>query len=180
MATGAVSSILNPRTTLPGMTGNNRKFDTGIPGFDILSNAASANVQDLLAGTESPAITQNINAQWGVGAGVPGSEFLKNRAIDLYGQRSEARKQQGLQNLLGMLQGYSGTVTARPGEILSAESQGANRALEQSLAEANRGESARQFDISTALNAALQRAQLGLQSANVANNFLNSYLSFLQ
>ena len=99
-----------------------RTYNTGIPGFENLSQSASGNVGNLLNGTESPDITRNIAAQWGAGSGQgSGSDFVRNRSADLYGQRSEARKSQGLQGLLAMLQGYSGTVTARPGDILGAE-----------------------------------------------------------
>ncbi len=109
--------------TLPGLPdAGNRTFATGIPGFDELSQTASGNVQNLLSGTEDPSITRNLNASFGASSGLaPGSEFLNNRAIDLYGQRGEARKQQGFQDLLAMLGGYSGTVTATPGQVLGDE-----------------------------------------------------------
>lgn len=133
----ASKNAITGYTGIPGLTSptgdlTGKKFDTGIPGFDILSNAASQNISDLLSGTESPAITQNMNAQWGVGAGVPGTDFLKGRAIDLYGQRSQARKEQGLQDLLNTLQGYSDTVVARPSDILSQQESAANRAQQAS------------------------------------------------
>ena len=114
---GAAQVAINP----------NQQFNTGIPNFDNLSQTASGNVGNLLAGTESPDITRNIMAQWGGGAGLaPGSEFARNRSADLYGERSAARKEQGLKDLLGMLQGYSGTVTARPSDILGQQNLNAS------------------------------------------------------
>lgn len=156
-----------------GTTG--RQFDTGIPGFENLAQIASGNVQELLAGVESPAITQNINAQWGVGAGVPGSEFLRNRAVDLYGQRAEERKGRGLDSLLKMMQGFSGTAVAAPASILQAEESAAGRGTQMSLAqlqnaldEARLREQAREFN-----------AQYGLNAAELGNKYLNTYMGWL-
>ena len=192
-STGTPSS-----TTAPA----NRKFETGIPGFDMLSQSASSNISDLLKGVESPAITQNMNAQWGVGAGVPGTDFLRGRATDLYGQRAAGRQQQGLGNLLSMLQGYSGTAVARPGDIMGQETAyrgqdtQANIAANQLAQQASQfgqglnwdkeqfgqtfPESQRQFDTSTYLQNELGQGQLGLGRDRLAQDYLNSYLSFLQ
>ena len=160
-----------PQSTQP--TSSGRKFDTGIPGFDMLSESASSNISDLLKGTESPAITQNMNSQWGVGAGVPGTDFLRGRATDLYGQRSADRKQQGLGNLLSMLQGYSGTSVARPETIMGSETASANRASTEGIAGADRAQRQRESE----MNAALQAAQMGLTGGT---NLLNTYLGFLR
>lgn len=132
----------NPGAGMPSLPGlpdaGSRTFATGIPGFDELSGIASGNVRNLLEGTEDPSITRNLNAAFGAGSGLaPGSEFLNNRAIDLYGQRGAARKQQGFNDLLSMLGTYSGTVTATPGQVLGNEEQ--QRQLEfASQQEANR------------------------------------------
>lgn len=153
-----------------------KQFDTGIPGFDILSQAASTNVKDLLQGVESPAITQNMNAYWGVGAGVPGSEFLRNRAVDLYGQRAQARKEQGLTDLLNMMQGYSGTVTAKPSDIIGAETAMQQIGSQERLAEAQRALQAQQL--------AEQQRQFnlgyGLDVGRLGNQYLNTYMGWLQ
>lgn len=130
-------------SVLPGLPDTNtapRKFATGIPGFDELSQIASGNIRNLLAGTESPDITRNINATWGAGSGLaPGSEFLKNRAVDLYGRRSEARKSQGMKDLLSTLGTYSGTVVATPGQIMGDEASRRAEALQaQRMAEEQR------------------------------------------
>lgn len=168
------ATTINPIPGLPNsIPGSNQTYNTGIPGFDVLSQAASQNVSDLLRGVESPAITQNMNAMWGAGAGVPGSEFLRNRAVDLYGQRSQARKQQGLSDLLNMMQGYSGTVTARPADILGQQTAFAQMGNAANIAAADRAQRAQEAQ----MNAALQAAQLGLTGGT---NLLNTYLNFLK
>jgi len=150
------------QTTLPGLPdASARKFATGIPGFDELSGMASGNVKNLLAGTEDPGITRNMNAEWGAASGMaPGSEYLNNRAIDLYGQRGAARKQQGFQDLLAMLQGYSGTVVASPGQIFGDEASRRSADLEAKRL----AQSGSQFAQQLAFDRERQAAQLDLEN----------------
>lgn len=153
-------------SSLPGLpsvsSAAGRRFSTGIPGEEALYQSASRNVGELLNGTESPDITRNINAAWGAGSGLaPGSEFLRNRAVDLYGQRGEARKAQGMKDLLAMMGTFSGTVAATPGQILGDEAS--QRALgmdQQQLAEQQR-----QFDAELAQRQKMQDAQLALENS---------------
>lgn len=138
-----------------------RRFSTGIPGEENLYQKASENVGNLLSGTESPDITRNINAAWGAGSGLaPGSEFLRNRAVDLYGQRSEARKAQGMKDLLAMMGTFSGTVTATPGQILGDEAAQRGFSLDQQQL----AEQQRQFDAQLAQRQAEEDARLALEN----------------
>jgi len=170
---GSVFTPNQNATSSPPAGRPNRKFDTGIPGFDMLSQSASSNISDLLKGTESPGITQNMNAQWGVEAGVPGTDFLRGRATDLYGQRAAGRQQQGLGNLLSMLQGYSGTAVARPGDIMGQQTSYRGQDTQKAIADADRAQRAQESQ----MNASLQAAQMGLTGGT---NLLNTYLGFLR
>jgi hypothetical protein len=151
--------------SLPGLppTGSaaNRRFSTGIPGEEGLYLDASRNVGDLLAGEESPDITRNINAEWGAGSGLaPGSEFMRNRGADLYGQRAAARKSQGMKDLLAMMGTFSGTVTATPGQVLGDEAAQRSYALDQQQF----AEQQRQFNESLANQKAMEQARLDLEN----------------
>lgn len=150
--------------TLPGLppsTAAGRRFSTGIPGEEALYQQASRNVGDLLSGEESPDITRNINAAWGAGSGLaPGSEFLRNRAVDLYGQRAEGRKAQGMKDLLAMMGTFSGTVSATPGQILGDEASQRALALDRD----QMAQQQRQFESELAQRQQMQDAQLALEN----------------
>jgi hypothetical protein len=50
-----------------------------------------------------------------------GSDFVRNRGYDLYGEKSEGYKQRGFDDFLKLLSGYSGTVMPTTGEQLQRE-----------------------------------------------------------
>lgn len=90
-----------------------------IPGFNGLTNSATGIIDNLLKGLPSSSSARASNAYFGAGSGLgAGSDFLRNRGFDLYGQQGEQRKQTGLQDLLSFLQGYSGTVMPTTGQTL--------------------------------------------------------------
>lgn len=160
----AISSGLRTNNPLkpptPGVGGNLMSdLQNIVPGLkDLLGQGASV-IGNRLSGTESPAISQNINAQWGAGAGLaPGSEFLRNRNVDLFGARSEARQSAGLNDLLGLLGGVAGPSAAYRGQDIERE---------LGLGGLN-----------------LQFGQLAneeeLRRAALEQNLLNTYLSFLR
>lgn len=158
-----------------------------LPGIGGVLQSGLGNTSDLLSGVESPAVTQTMNAYWGGGSGLaPGSEFLRNRAVDLYGMRSAGRKQQGMQDLLGLLGGISGPTAAYRGQdIQAALGQGnldlGRSELSQRGSQFNQtlGENRRQFDLQHGLNQADQALRSTLGIGNMNNQTLQSYLSFL-
>jgi hypothetical protein len=206
MASGSTKIFPNftgqPATASP--TGQ-RKFDTGIPGFDVLAQAQSGNTLDMLTGAPSLDRNRNAGATFAASMGLAPAggtgDFMDRWNYDLYGQQSDARKQQGNQNLLNMLQAYSGTAVARPGDIMGQETAYRGQDIQRELGlgnldlgRANLGENMRQFDIGTGTQASqFNRSQgqqqnqfdanLALQSmlgmGNLTNDTLNTYLKFL-
>lgn len=81
-----------------------------IPNFDRLRGGATGLVQNLLEGLPSSAPTQRANAYFGAKSGMPGSDFVRNRGFDLYGEEAEKYKQRGFDDFLKLLQGFDGTV----------------------------------------------------------------------
>ncbi len=70
---------------------------------------------------------------------MPGSDFVRNRGYDLYGEKADKYQQEGLDNFLKLLSGYSGTVMPTAGQQIETQQFNANLA--------NRG---REFDINEA------------------------------
>ncbi len=130
-----------------------------VPGLSDLLGTGAGVIKNRLAGTENPAISQNLNAQWGAGAGLaPGSEFLRNRGADLFGARSEARQTAGLQDLLGLLGGVAGPSAAYRGQDIERELGTGSLSIQGSQL-ANEEE---------------------LRRAALEQNLLNTYLGFLR
>lgn len=152
-------NTLKPPPT-PGVGGNLMgDLENIVPGLKDLLGKGAGVIGNQLTGTESPAIAQNMNAMWGAGAGLaPGSEFLRNRGVDLFGQRSEARQQAGLQGLLGLLGGVAGPAAAFRGQDIERELGLGNLNF-------NIGESAKDEELRRAL---------------AEQNLLNTYLGFLR
>lgn len=205
MPTGSVSSktLQMPSTTTVNTQG---LFNTGIPGFEALSQIASSNVKDLLSGAPSLARNRNAGATFAASMGLAPAggtgDFMDRWNYDLYGNQADARKQAGLSNLLNLIQGYSGTVVARPGEIIGSQTAQRGQDISRDIAGAELGqrayefgqtfpESQRQFDVRTELERS-QLAQQGQQFnadfalrqllgiGGLGQNVLNSYLNFLQ
>jgi hypothetical protein len=108
-------------------------ISAAIPGLNDLSQTASGNIKDLLSGLPSASWARTTNAYWGAGAGQPNpgdaGTFAGNRGADLYHLQSQQNRQQGLDDLLKMVQGYSGTVASTPGQIQQ------NNQFDQTLAQ---------------------------------------------
>ena len=162
------SSAPSVPTPLPGLPGlpdqSGRKFQTGVPGFDEMSNAASAYNQDLLTGAPSLDRNRNAGANYAASMGLaPGGgngDFMDRWNYDLYGKETERRKQQGVTNMLSMLQGFSGTAVASPGQILGDE---ASRRSAQ-LQEQQQREQSRQFGLTLAQREQARRDELDLEN----------------
>jgi hypothetical protein len=120
---------LSPAIPGLGSAGNlGADFSQLIPGFADLTSSASSNVGQLLNGLPSADATRTENAYFGVGSGMPGSEFVRNRGYDLYGQKAEQRKRQGLEGLLALIGGVSGPMTSYRGQDISQQESAADRA----------------------------------------------------
>ena len=155
-----------------------------IPGLSGGVNTAMSNIQNLLSGLPSPSLARTTNAYWGVGAGQPAggagntgdiNSFIGQRGTDLYGQQAQANQQTGIQDLLSLIGGTSGTIAATPGQNLQNQqfnqSQGQqNQQFNQSQGQQNQqfyatlGQQGSQFDQSEALaqfNAMINALSLG-------------------
>lgn len=131
-----------------------------LPGFRDLSANASGVIGNLLKGLPNPATVQQANATFGVNSGLgTGSGFLQGRGYDLYKQEGQNMQQQGLQDLLGTIQGYSGTVVPNAPQTLQNQQFGAQL-----------GEQASEFG----QNLQLQQFEAMLQALGLGNNVTNT------
>lgn len=138
-------TLPNPMATAPNF---NAIVENAIPGFGGMSTGASNIVNQLIQGMPSAAPTQRANAYFGTQSGMPGSDFVRNRGFDLYGQEAEASKQRGFDNFLKMIGAFSGTVAPTTGQ-----------SLQSSQADADRLASATQADLSRKHSTAMQSSQ---------------------
>lgn len=199
--TSTASSVNDPKKY-------NANFAALYPNLSATQNQVSGNILSQLRGELSPetlSAIQDSAARFGISSGMPlgggGNTITGNLGRKLVGQSVEGLQSQGLQNYLAALQGYSGTLMPTTGETIGADTSrygidvgaatsrygtdvNAGTAAAQ-LAEQARQfgytfpESQRQFDISTSVQNQQANNQLGLGYANLANNYLNSYLQFL-
>jgi hypothetical protein len=91
-------------------------INNAIPNFSNLTQNASGIVGNLMGGMPSTAPTRRKAAYFGVGSGMPNSGVSNALGYDLYGQEAAANKQQGFDNFLKLIQGFSGTVSPTTGE----------------------------------------------------------------
>ena len=93
-----------------------RIVNQAIPGYSGLTKSASSIVGSLMGGLPSAGPAQRSNAYFGAASGMPGSDFIRNRGFDLYGQQAEGYKQRGFDDFLKLLSGTIGTVTPNAGQ----------------------------------------------------------------
>lgn len=122
-----------------GQPNFNAIIENAIPGFGGMTTGASGIVNQLMQGMPSAAPTQRANAYFGAQSGMPGSDFVRNRGFDLYGQEAEASKQRGFDNFLKMIGAYSGTVAPTAGQSLQAFESAADRQSRNAQAAAQLG-----------------------------------------
>ncbi len=91
-----------------------------VPGLDNLTAGASGVVNNLLGGMPSPSVAQRANAYYGGASGMPSSDYVRNRGVDLYGQQADQYRQRGFDDFLQLLRGTSGTIAPTPGEQLQS------------------------------------------------------------
>lgn len=167
-------------------TTNPAALSRAIPGMEELTRSATSNIGNLLKGLPSADIARTANAYFGIQSGMPGSEFVRNRGFDLYGQMGEERRGRGLNDYVSLINALAPTA-------LQEESLSQGFALDRDrlgLQREQLGEQRRQFDVNQAYQRWLSGEQLGLgrgrlgvdaasAAANTGLNALNSYLSFL-
>lgn len=171
----------------------NANFSTLYPNLSATQGQASANTLSRLRGELSPETLnaiQDTAARFGIGAGMPlgggGNTITGNFGRKLVGQTVEGLQSQGLQDYLNTLKSYSGTLMETTGDVTSRHGTDVGAATSRhatdtqaSTAASALGEGARQFNISAMLQAQQAGGQLGLGYANLGQNYLNSYLNFL-
>lgn len=101
-------------------------LSNALPGLEGMTGAASANTGALLAGTPSPNPVRRANAYFGVGSGMPSSDFVRNRGFDLYGEKADKYQQRGFDDFLNLLKGVSGTIAPSTSEQTSLNQLGQN------------------------------------------------------
>ncbi len=105
-------------------------LNQAIPGLPNLTGTASNDIQSLLSGNVSPSITRNAAATFGVQNGLGTGSGVTNRyGYDLYKNQGRQNQQMGIQDLLGLVGGYSGTVAPSAGQNLQ------NTQFQQQLAQ---------------------------------------------
>lgn len=100
-----------------------------IPGFPGLTTGASNLIKNLMSGQLSTATKRSIYdsaAERGVAGGMPGSSgyansLFSNATLRDIGRTSEQQQQQGFQDLLAMIAGYSGTVSPTTGQDIQQQ-----------------------------------------------------------
>lgn len=95
-------------------------FQKYIPGFNGLTSAASGNIGAQLSGLPSTGRAKTKAAYFGATSGMPNSGVSNALGYSLYGQEAEQQQQQGFENLIAMLTGYSGTVAPTTGQQLQS------------------------------------------------------------
>ena len=96
-------------------------IEQSIPGFSGLTSSASSIINNLLSGGASTGPSQNAAAKLGVKTGMPGSGVSNAFGYDLHNKRGDEMRQRGVDDLLKLVTGYSGTVNATPGELLNKD-----------------------------------------------------------
>lgn len=99
-------------------------LNQAIPNFSGLTSGASSHINDLMNGRLPMSVQNDIQdagAAQAVAGGMPGNSrdfggVFGNSVLRNIGVAGEGRKQQGFQDLLSLLQGYSGTAALTPAQ----------------------------------------------------------------
>lgn len=98
----------------------NLNLDQYIPGFSGNAAAAGQNIGAQLTGLPSTGPARTKAAYFGATSGMPNSGVSNALGYDLYRQAADQYQQQGLDNFLKMLTGFSGTVAPTTGEAIQS------------------------------------------------------------
>jgi len=129
-------------------------------GFGGLIKTGQNNIQNLLSGLPSVDQTRTANAYFSANSGLgQGSDFLRNRGYDLYGQKAEANRQAGLSDLNSLIGSTTSPILANQGQQFQNQQAGAQL-----------GQNATQFR----QNLELQKFLANLQAMGLGNSIVNS------
>jgi hypothetical protein len=105
----------NAATT--AQTQNEDYLNSALPGFSNMTGNATGFIGDLLKGTPSPSTARMAANTFGLQNGLgQGSGLTSNYGYNLYNKQGQQNQQVGMQDLLSMLGGYSGTVAPTVGQ----------------------------------------------------------------
>jgi hypothetical protein len=110
---------MSNRTAAIAQPSSGSIIEQSIPGFSGLTSSATSIINNLLSGGASTGPSQNATAKYGVRTGMPGSGVSNAFGYDLHNKRGDEMRQRGIDDLLKLVTGYSGTVNATPGELLN-------------------------------------------------------------
>ena len=94
-----------------------RDLGAQLPGLPGINRTLSSDLSAKLGGQLSPgtvSMLQDLGASWGVGSGMPGSQFARNRTLRDLGLLSEQQTQQGIQDYSSVVPTVSSTQTVNP------------------------------------------------------------------
>lgn len=106
-------------------------LNQAIPGFSGLTKTATGIIGDAMSGVVPGDVSRVINdaaASRAAASGMPGSNAIPgtlvgNRSLRDLGLTSLQRQDQGVRDLLGFVQGFSGTVAPNVGQVQEQENQ---------------------------------------------------------
>lgn len=133
-------------------------LNSAIPGFSGLTKQASDIIRQLMSGTlttgERNAI-YNAGAERATASGMPGStgqggSIFANNDLRNIGLASGQRQQQGFQDFLAQLSGFSGAVVPTVGQQMQSDQFGQNLAFQQQEAARDYGLKRNQQDLQLA------------------------------
>lgn len=187
------AKLFGQNQTSPATTGTApfyQNFSTLYPNLSATQGQVSENTLSRLRGELSPETLnaiQDTAARFGIASGMPlgsgGNTITGNFGRKLVGQTVEGLQSQGLQDYLNTLQGYSGTLMPRTGEVLGAETSRYGVDVGARTAGNALSEQARQFNLTFPESVRQFDTLHGLQNqqfyAGLDRDYLNSYLQFL-
>ena len=150
---------MSNRTAAIAQPSSSSIIEQSIPGFSGLTSSATSIINNLLNGGASTGPSQNATAKYGVRTGMPGSGVSNAFGYDLHNKRGDEMRQRGVDNLLKLVTGYSGTVAPTPGELLNKDT--ADRQLSQASYSANADRNLAQRKLDDAKNLALKNMNAG-------------------
>ncbi len=136
-----LNPLINPSrgttATTTATSDPNNFLNSILPNLPSQKSEASSIIDNLLQGTPSPSTVRNAAATFGAqnGLGI-GSGVTDRFGYDLYKQEGQKNQQQGIQNLLQMIQGFSSpTLASGAQDIQRTQVNNQQSQFEQQLAQ---------------------------------------------
>lgn len=165
--------FLPPGTRLGTPPNFNATVNSAIPSFPQLNTAATNNISAMLSGLPSTSTARRANAFFGQQSGMPGSDFVRNRGFDLYNTQADQYQQQGFDNFLKMLAGYSGTVMPTTAQQIDQDQFAQTMDFRNRQAAADRALQERQFALEERKNAPKEYSWTQITPGPVPGGFRN-------